>query len=380
MASNMSVYAQMTADSPSLFGVLNREIGIHTACVPFANKAIDALKTLGTLSQDEARKAANVFLDNLQTLAQGGIVPEDHDKIDFIKRGKTITVSARVEAFYRAAARKGYRITDTIIAVPTEDKDTTYFEENFYNGDFIYILRDRRFNPDRDITAKRVIDNYFTKYICRLEVTDLSGKRLVMTTCELSNNELLTISKKSEQGFFKATWEKYTDKYGREKNKKVISKDLNPDSFWSTWTGEMVNKTIIRRALKRVKEVLPELKETIYAFEKEPEEDVATVPEKVIDIPAIEEPEKHQNNVNLNKLTAEQRADAAETLELFKANPKLAQGKAEEIKAALESGKPIQDVINEEYAAILNIKRSKKLWPLISEYFKEGTDNEKGKA
>ena len=375
--SNMSVYRQLVSSNVTFFGALSNEIGLKTTCVPFANKAVEALGSLGTLSQAEATKAANTFLDNLQTLHQGGITPEDHDKIDFVKRGKVVTVSARVEAFLRAAARKGYRITDEIIAVPAADADTTFFEEVFYNGDFVYVLKDRRFNPDREITADRIIKGYFSKFICRLDVTELSGKRLLMTVCEMSNNELLEISRTSEQGFFKTRWEKYVDDYGKERKRKVVTSDINPDSFWTKWTGEMVKKTIIRRALKRVKEVLPELKETIYAFDREPAEEVPELPERMIDIPPIEEPEETAG-VDLNKLTAEQKADVGEMLELFKANPKLAKDKTAEIKAALTGGKPLQEVINAEYAAIMNIKRSKSLWPEIADYFKEEPKNEKG--
>lgn len=129
---NMTVYNQLTCSESSMFNVLKNEIGIKTNCIPFAVKAIDSLKSLGSLTQREALNAANTFLSDLQTLNQGGIIAEDYDKIDFIKRGKVITISARVEAFLRAAARKGYRITDTIVAVPKEDKDTTYFKEIFY--------------------------------------------------------------------------------------------------------------------------------------------------------------------------------------------------------------------------------------------------------
>lgn len=376
---NMSVYRQMVSSEESLFAVLKNEIGMKTSCVPFGVKAIDALSSLGTLGETEALKAANTFLDNLQTLQQGGITAEDYDKIDFIKRGKVITITARVEAFLRAAARKGYRIIDTITAVPKEDADTTYYKENFYNGDIIYTLEDRRYKADRDIKAERVIGNYFKKYLCRLDITEISsGKRLLMTICEMSNDELLEISKTSEQGFYKTRWEEYTDNYGNKRKKKVVTNELNPDSFWCKWTGEMVKKTIIRRALKRVKEVLPELKETIYAFEHEPEEEIPSTP-KAIDIPPIEEPET-KTEVNLNKLTAEQKADVKETLELFKANPKLAKDKTAEIKAVLENGKPVQEVIDEEYAAIINIKRSKTLWPVISPYFKEGAIDEESKS
>ena len=361
----ISVYRQMTTSPTDLFRVLKEEIGLKTNCMPFAVKAIKALQELGNLTQNEAYNAANVFLGNIQTLNQGGIIAEDYDKIDFIKRGKTICVSARVEAFLRAAARKGYRITDKIVAVPIEDSNTTYFEEQFYNGEIVYILKDRRINGDRKVTAERLTKNYFSKFICRLEVTDIkTNKRLVMTTCEISNEEVLKIASVSEQGIYKSKWEEYTNDYGKTKKRKVITDELNTSGFWFLWTGEMVNKTIIRRALKRITEVLPELKETIYAFESDNEETVVEpVNEIEIEVPIV------NNDVNLKKLTEEQRADVKETYELFAANPKLAEDKTNEIKTLLDNGESLQSVINIHYASIVNIKRSKKLYPIIKSYF-----------
>ncbi len=383
--SNMSVYRQMVSSEESLFGVLKNEIGMKTNCVPFAVKAISALQSLGQLSEREALNAANTFLDNLQTLNQGGITAEDYDKIDFIKRGNVITISARVEAFLRAAARKGYRILDTIVPVPREDAETTYYKEQFADGDIIYLLDDRRKNGDRSITAERVINGYFSKYLCRLCVTEIAtNKRLLMAATEMSNDELLEIAKSSEQGFYKTKWEKVTDNYGKVRNQKVATGELNPSSFWCRWTGEMVKKTIIRRALKRVREVLPELKDTIYAFDRETEDQIPVpVVQKEIDLPQIDEPEQIED-VRLDRLTDAQKADAKDMLELFSANPKLAAEKTAEIKAKLESGVPVQTVVNAEYAAIVNIKRSKKLYPEIKSFFKtegkENTDNEKGQS
>ncbi len=362
----MSVYKQLTTSPADLFRVLKGEIGVKTNCMPFAVKAMGALQTLGALTQNEAYNAANVFLGNIQTLNQGGIIAEDYDKIDFVKRGKTICVSARVEAFYRAAARKGYRITDKIVAVPKEDGDTTYFEEQFYEGEIVYILKDRRVNCDRKVTSERLINNYFNKFICRLEVTDIkTNKRVAMTTCEMPSDEILKVASVSEQGIYKSKWEECTDKYGKPKKRKVPTNELNTTGFWFIWTGEMVNKTIIRRALKRVSEVLPELKETIYAFEADSEENIIVEPETTIEIDIPIEVE----NVDLQKLTAEQKADVKETFDLFAANPKLAEDTANEIKDLLENGTPLQEVINSHYASIANIKRSKKLYPIIKGYF-----------
>lgn len=360
----LTVYNQMTSSPSDLFNVLKQEIGIKTNCIPFAVKAITALSSLGKLTEGEALNAANVFLDNLQTLNQGGITAEDYDKIDFVKRGKTICVTARVEAFYRAAARKGYRITDSIIGVPLDDSNTTYFEENFYNGEFVYNLKDRRIQGDRKITADRLIHGYFGKFICRLEVVHIeSNKRIVMTTCEMSNDEMLSVAAVSEQGLYKTRWEKYKKDNGYEGNRKIITDELNSGTIWTTWTTSMVEKSIIRRALKRVREVLPELKDTIYAFDNDSTEVIQPPEEIPFEIPM------ETVNVDLEKLTEDQKADVKETLDLFKANPKLASDKANEIKGLLDSGDSLQSVINTHYASIINIHKSKKLYPIIRPYF-----------
>ncbi len=366
----LSVYKQMTLGTNECLEAIKREIGIKTTCMPFAVKIIEALKTLDIKTEQGALDAANTLLSGLQTLWQGGIIAEDYDKVDFVKRGGVIVPSARVEAFYRAAARKGYRITDTIVAVPKEDKGTTYFKENFYDGNIIYTLEDKRNNTDRNVTAKRLIDKYFAKFICRLDVHEMkTSKRAAMTVCEMSADDILQIASVSEQGIYKSRWEEYTNQWGYKKKRKVITNVLNSGTFWVNWTGEMVNKTIIRRALKRVKEVLPELKETIYAFEQE---DYIEQPEQVsekskpdMEIPVIAE------NVNMEKLTAEQSADCKEVFEMFVANPKLAEDKVSEIKEMFENGADRQTVINEEYASIVSLKRSKTKWAQLKEYFDE---------
>ena len=132
MSNKLSVYNQLIVSTEECLKSINREIGLKTTCVPFAVKVIEALKTLNIKTEQDALNAANTLMSGLQTLHQGGIVAEDYDKIDFVKRGNVIVPSARVEAFLRAAARKGYRITDTIVAVPIADGETTYFKENFY--------------------------------------------------------------------------------------------------------------------------------------------------------------------------------------------------------------------------------------------------------
>lgn len=375
MSNELTVYSRLISGPVEMFKVLKSEIGLKTDCTPFAIKAITALQELKNLTENEAANAANVFLDNLQTLNQGGIKAEDYDKIDFVKRGKTITISARVEAFYRAAARKGYQITDRIIAVPKEDDKTTYFREEFQNGEMILILEDKRNNTDRKITAERIVNGYFSKYICRFTVVNIKNGMRLMSECEISNDEMLQIANTSEQGIYVSRWVEYKKPNGYPGKKKVISDEPNKEGFWYKWTGEMVKKTIIRRGLKRVKEVLPELKEEIYAFESdEVYENTPQVEEPKIEIEIPMESE----NVDLHKLTDEQKADALEMLELFKANPKLATDTAAEIKGLLESGVDLQSVINTHYASIICIAKSKKTFPVIAPWFEnilKGGDN-----
>ena len=362
--SELSVYKQLTAGTGECLNVLKREIGLKTDCMPFAVKLIEAMQSLNVKTEQEALNAANVLLSGLQTLSQGGIIAEDYDKIDFVKRGKTIVPSARVEAFYRAAARKGYRIIDTIIAVPAEDANTTYFKENFYDGDVILTLEDGRFNPDRAVNAERLISGYFAKFICRLDIHDVKqNKRVAMTHCEMPLADMLAVSSASEQGIYKSRWEEYVNEYGYKKKRKVITEELNSGTFWVNWTGEMVNKTIIRRALKRVKEVLPELTEAIYAFEQDEYEETAQQPEPVIEIPV------QADNVDLHNMTSEQLADCQEMYNLFCANPKLAEDKTAEIKALFENGADVQEVINKEYASIVVFKKSPAKWEEIGGYF-----------
>ena len=108
MSKELSIFQQMTASADSFVKVVNREISTK-CCLPFAIRALDALNSLKFKNEAEAKKASNVFLDNLQTLIQGGITTEDYDKIDLVKRGNVITLSARVQAFIRACKRKGFK-------------------------------------------------------------------------------------------------------------------------------------------------------------------------------------------------------------------------------------------------------------------------------
>lgn len=368
MSKELSVYQQLTSDTAECLNAVKREIGLKTTCMPFAVKLIGAMKTLNLKTEQQELDAANTLLSGLQTLMQGGILAEDYDKVDFVKRSNTIVPSARVEAFLRAAARKGYRITDTIVAVPKEDADTTYFKENLMNsGDIIYTLEDRRINPDRAVTAQRIVDGYFAKFLCRLDIHDAkTNARILMTVCEMSAEEILTVASVSEQGIYKSKWEEYKTQWGTKK-RKVISDELNTDTFWIKWTGEMVNKTIIRRALKRVREVLPKLTESIYAFEQDEYTEQENKAPLVIDIP-VQETEEH---IDIHNLSAEQVADCKELLELWSANPKLAEDKFEEIKTMIAEGKPAREIIDSEWTSICILQKSKAKWAEIGGYFNE---------
>ena len=132
----------------------------------------------------------------------------------------------------------------------------------------------------------------------------------------------------------------------------------------------MVAKTLIRRALKRVKEVLPELTDSIYAFEHDEYTEPVVPQEKaplVIDIPIKDNAE----NVNLRKLTDEQKDECQEVLDLWIANPKLAEDKLSEIKGMIESGEPVQEIVNKEYASIAALSKSKTKWAEIGGFFDE---------
>ncbi|MCL2223614.1 MAG: hypothetical protein FWB96_01455 [Defluviitaleaceae bacterium] len=367
MSTKLSVFNQLTSAPNNMFEVLKREIGYKCDCLPFAVKAAEALRSLGNkLTEAEASKAANTFLSGWQTLSQGGIVAEDYDKVDFVKRGKEIVLSARVEAFMRAAARKGYRITETIVPVPKEDHETTYFKENFNNGEIVYTLDDRRSNGDRVITAQRLIDGYFTKFICRLEVREVkSNQRLLMVAAEMSLVEVMAAAAASDNGIFKSRWEEYKNDYGYTKKRRVNTTEINNGSIWNVWTAAMVEKTIIRRALKRVRETLPELKDTIYAFDP-----IEAEPLPQAEIEMDYEDNYTHGKVDLDNLTPAQQADADEMLAIYKANPAAAKKAANDImEKFFEQGESAESLINAHYAEIVNIRKSKKLAPIIEPLF-----------
>lgn len=351
-----------------LFSMMKKEINYKCNCIPFAAKMIDALNTLDIRTDQQALAAANAFMSNLQTLIHGGIVPEDYDKIDAVKRGQIITLSARVEAFYRAAGRKGYQITDTIIAVPTEDAGTVYFKENFADGALVYTLEDSRKNTDRKITAERLVSGYFDSFICRLTIYDIRQKRNIMIVCDMSTQEVMMAQAASDNGIFRTSWveKRYPDgnlvkrRDGSVVKEKIATNEINPDSFWVKWTRDMMEKTIVRKALKRVREILPDLTDTIYAFTKD--EDIIVEPPQAEQILIPIETQ----NVDLENLTPEQEKDVQEMRDLFIANPKLARDTANEIMSAFfENGVDAQTLINNHFASLVNLRKGKNTAAII---------------
>ena len=379
---DLTVYHKMTASTSELIKTVNTEIGFK-CCTPFAVRAIEALNDLGIKTESEAKKAANVFLDNLQTLFQGGITSEDYDKIDFVKRGKVLTVSARVQALIRAFRKKGYMLIDTIIPVP--EGDDVYFEENYKDGvGIIYLVKDKRINTDREITAERLVNNYFNKFICRLELREVSTGRTIMTVSEMSNQEVMFAQAASDNGIFLSEWKEVTDKNGnivykdkantQPKKYKVIydgSKNTevkyNTDSMWVKWTSEMVKKTVMRRALKNIKETIPELASTIMAFDTEfiPSEPTDNNDNNVIEVDGV-----NNFDIDLNNLTEEQQQDVQDCYEIYCQNPENAKLDAERCKKLYEEGVPINQIINENYAELVNLAKSKKTYPLVENILK----------
>lgn len=378
----LTVFQKMTTSTESLENIVNREIGVK-CCQPFAIRAYDALKKLKLKDEYAAKRAANTFLDSLQTLIQGGILSEDYDKLDLVERGGVISVSARVQALIRAFRRKGFTVIDTVVPVPKGDD--IYFEEQYRDGvGIIYLLKDARRVLDRNITAERLANGYFSKYLCRLEIKDLTNNRTIMTTSEMSNDEVWRAHLSSEQGMFFSEWKEATDKegkvvlnaYGQPKKYKYVhdgkeGRDIkyNKESIWYKWTGEMIKKTVIRRALKNIKESMPELASTIMAFDtdiviEEKTKNKQSEKPKVINVEGL------NMNVDLQKLTPEQKADADEVFEIYKQNPATAKLDAEKIKALYESGIKIRDIHNEYYAELVNIAKSKNLYSLIENIIK----------
>lgn len=378
----MTVFQKMTASAATLIKTVDTEIGFK-CCQPFAVRALDALNELRLKTEAEAKKAANVFLDNLQTLFQGGITSEDYDKLDLVKRGNVITVSARVQALIRAFRRKGYMLIDTIIPVPQDDD--VYFEENYKDGvGIVYLVKDKRVNTDREITAERLVSNYFNKYICRLELREVSTGKSIMTVTEMSNQEVIFAQASSDNGIFLSEWKEVLDKNG-----KVVYKDAaktqvkkykviydgtkgnevkyNNDSMWVKWTAEMVKKTVMRRALKNVKETIPELASTIMAFDTE---FVQNEPTDNSSDPIIEVDGVNNIDIDINNLTEEQNQDVQDCYEIYCQNPENAKLDAEKCRKLYEEGIPTNQIINENYAELVNLSKSKKLYPLVENIIK----------
>jgi len=378
----LTVFQKMTASTVELIKTVNTEIGFK-CCQPFAVRALDALNELKLKTESEAKRAANVFLDNLQTLFQGGVTSEDYDKLDLVKRGNVITVSARVQALIRAFLRKGYMLIDTIIPVPKDDD--VYFEENYKDGiGIIYLVRDQRKNPDRRISAERLVNNYFEKFICRLEIREVSTGRTIMTVSEMSNEEVMYAQSSSDNGIFFSEWKEVVDKKGnvvykdaaktQPKKYKVIydgsngnEVKYNTDAMWVKWTSEMVKKTVMRRALKNVKETIPELAPTIMAFDTEfiPNDQPDNPKETVIEVDGIT-----NVDIDLTNLTEDQQADVKDCYEIYCQNPENAKLDAERCKKMYEEGVPLNQIINENYAELVNLSKSKNLYPLIENIIK----------
>ena len=378
----LTVFQKMTASTVELIKTVNTEIGFK-CCQPFAVRALDALNELKLKTESEAKKAANVFLDNLQTLFQGGVTSEDYDKLDLVKRGNVITVSARVQALIRAFRRKGYMLIDTIIPVPKDDD--VYFEENYKDGvGIIYLVKDQRANPDRKISAERLVSNYFEKFICRLEIREVSTGKTIMTVSEMSNEEVMYAQSSSDNGIFLSEWKEVVDEKGnvvykdaaktQPKKYKVIydgsngnEVKYNSDSMWVKWTSEMVKKTVMRRALKNVKETIPELAPTIMAFDTEfiPNDQPDNPKETVIEVDGIT-----NVDIDLTNLTEDQQADVKDCYEIYCQNPENAKLDAERCKKMYEEGVPLNQIINENYAELVNLSKSKNLYPLIENIIK----------
>jgi len=359
MGTELTVYNKMKTSTDMLCEVLRKEIGIKNTCIPFAVRAVDALNSLGTLTESEGRHAANVFLDGLQTLIMGGTTTEDYDKTDMIKRGKTIVLSLRVEGLIRAAARKGYRIIPTFIAVPKESN--IYFEEMMQGGEICYLLKDDRKVRDREITAERFINGYFDKFICRLEIRAVkTNARVAMITAEISNAEVIQIHNASDRGIYKTQW--VDNGQGNGKKMKVITKDIDKESFWVKWTYEMIYKTAVRRTIKKVRDALPELESTFYSFEEQPNI-VDMPPQKYIELPTVE---IKSANVDLYNLTEEQKKDAEEVKAIYLANPAKAGQEASEImRKFYEEDKTAQEIVNEHYAELAVLMKGDKSKEII---------------
>ncbi len=357
----MNTYNQLVKDQSSFLAVMKNELDCKSNCIPFAMKALTALKGAKISNAQAELNVANAFLSGMQTLISAGFTAEDYDVIDFVPRGGVIVPSGRVEGLYRACARKGYRIADDIVAVPIEDAKTTYYKEEFYQGSIFYVLEDKRFNTDREITAERIVDGYFDKFLCRLTITEIATNKVISCKItEMSVDEIMKIASSSDSGIYKSNWVNSTNDYGRQVRKKQITTDINVGSIWHKWTSEMVSKSIIRRSLKRIKDTLPQaLQMSVYSFESQ---------ENIVATQEVQAPEQkplipiEQTKVELKNLTDEQKQDCKEMLDIFKSNPKLAGVEIENIQSLIDKGIAKQDIINNYYAILFCLSKIKSKW------------------
>ena len=132
----------------------------------------------------------------------------------------------------------------------------------------------------------------------------------------------------------------------------------------------------MRRALKNIKEAIPELQDTIMAFETDY---IPPTPESNDDEVVIEVDGVNNIDVDLFNLTDEQQQDVKEMMEIYKQNPANATLDAEKIKSLYEQGKPINEIRNEFYAEIVNLSKSKNTYPLVENVIK-GVPYEKSES
>ena len=187
----------------------------------------------------------------------------------------------------------------------------------------------------------------------------------------------------SDNGIFLSEWKEVVDKNGKTiykdaaktqaKKYKVIydgsngtDVKYNQDSMWVKWTSEMVKKTVMRRALKNVKETIPELAPTIMAFDtefvpNEPQENNETV----VEVEGV-----NNVDIDLSNLTEDQQADVKDCYEIYCQNPENAKLDAEKCKRLYEEGVPLNQIINENYAELVNLSKSKNLYPLVENILK----------
>jgi hypothetical protein len=256
--------------------------------------------------------------------------------------------------------------------VPKDSK--IYYDEAIQGNNILYVLKDDHQITDREITADRLLKGYFDKFLCRLEIRDAKSNQIVaITVTEMSNAEIIAIHNSSDRGIYKSEW--LEDVKTKKKHKVVYDgKDgrkceYDNESFWVKWTGEMVRKTVLRRALKKVREALPELERTFFAFEEQPiVVGEPLPPEKPLELPQNDIPNE---NVDIYNLTEEEQKEVAEMLDCYKANPQLATNDANKIMGEyFEKGKSAQELVNAHYAELANLMKGKTvsiIQPLLDE-------------